>query len=73
MCIALKIDGVFKYGKFEGIQNGRYYTDFTEGSLGLELLKTEIPSFRIIGIRFTHDVRPDREEERWINLLARRV
>lgn len=75
ICIALKADGVlytsFKYGEYEGIRNGRYFTDFTKRSL--ELLITEIPSFQIIEIWLTQDVRPGREEERWINLLARRI
>ena len=60
---ALKPEGVlytsFKYGEFEGIRNGRYFTDFTEGSF--ELLMTEIPSLRIKENWITGDVRPGRE------------
>ena len=73
--IALKKDGVlyasFKYGDFEGIRNGRYFTDFTEESL--KSFWNSVPSMQITDLWFTEDVRQDRKDERWINLLARRV
>ncbi len=72
---ALKPGGVlytsFKYGTFEGVQKGRYFTDFTEESLD-EFWKS-FPSLKIAEIWITQDVRPGRGSERWINLLARRV
>ena len=72
---ALKQGGIlytsFKYGTYEGLRNGRYFTDFTEGTLQ-EFLK-KIPSLLIEEVWITGDVRPGREEERWINLLARRI
>ena len=71
---ALKQNGVlytsFKHGSFEGMRNGRYFTDFTEDSLR-EFWKRAIP-LTIFEVWTTVDVRPGREEERWINLLARR-
>ena len=71
---ALKKNGVlytsFKYGSFEGMRNGRYFTDFTEKSLR-EFWERAIP-LTIFEVWTTEDVRPGREEERWINLLARR-
>ena len=71
---ALKPGGVlytsFKYGDFEGIRGGRYFTDLTEESLAG--LMFEVPSLQIVDIWITNDVRPGREEERWINILARR-
>lgn len=71
---ALKTCGVlytsFKYGEFEGIRGGRYFTDLTENSLGELIVK--VPSLRIVDTWITNDVRPGREEERWINILARR-
>ena len=71
---ALKPDGVlytsFKYGISEGIRNGRYFTDFTEETLSSFWVCA--PMLRIIETWITGDVRPGREEERWINLLARR-
>ena len=72
---ALKPGGVlyssFKYGDFEGIRRGRYFTDFTEDSLAG--LMAEVPSLQIVETWTTNDVRPGREEERWINILARRI
>lgn len=71
---ALKKNGVlytsFKYGSFEGMRNGRYFTDFREDSLR-EFWERAIP-LSIVEVWTTEDVRPGREEERWINLLARR-
>ena len=70
--LALKADGVFyasfKYGTFEGMRKGRYFTDFTEETLS-EFWK-DIPSLRITETWITQDVRPGREKEQWINLLA---
>ena len=71
---ALKTDGVlyasFKYSSYEGMRDGRYFTDFTEESLGN--LMDEVPSLLIVDTWITDDVRPEREE-RWINTLARRI
>ncbi len=71
---ALKKNGIlytsFKYGAFEGMRNGRYFTDFTENSLR-EFWEKDIP-LTVFELWSTQDVRPGREEERWINLLARR-
>ncbi len=73
--VALKPGGVlytsFKYGDYEGIRKGRYFTDFTEASLK-EFWSREI-SMPIFDQWITQDIRPGREEERWINLLARRA
>ena len=72
---ALKAGGVlytsFKYGTFEGMRNGRYFTDFTEDTL--KVFWSDFPSLPIITTWLTQDVRTGREEEQWINLLARRV
>ena len=71
---ALKEGGVlytsFKYGSFEGMREGRYYTDFTEKTL--EELFAEASDLRITETWLTRDVRPGREEK-WINILAARV
>lgn len=60
----------FKYGTFEGMRSGRYFTDFTEETLA-EFWK-DISGLAIFDTWITADVRPGREEERWINILARR-
>jgi len=71
---ALKAGGVlytsFKYGDREGMRHGRYFSDFTEESL--KSFWTTAVSMRILETWITHDVRPGREEEQWINLLARK-
>ena len=71
---ALKPGGIlytsFKYGIFEGIRNERYFTDFTEETL--TSFWTRVPFLQIFDLWISRDVRPEREEERWINLLARR-
>lgn len=72
---ALKKGGIlytsFKYGTFEGLRNDRYFTDFTEKTLAE--FWTAFPALPITELWVTQDVRPGREEERWINLLARRI
>ena len=72
---ALKPGGVlypsFKYGDFEGIRGGRYFTNLTEESLGG--LMAEVSSLQIVDTWITNDVRPGREKERWINILSRRI
>ena len=72
---ALKPGGIlytsFKYGDFEGFRNSRYFTDFTEETL--ETFMAQFPALQTIERWLTQDVRPGREEERWINILARRI
>ena len=72
---ALKPHGVlytsFKHGVSEGFRGGRWFTDFTEESLNT--FWKEVQGLKILETWITHDVRPGREEERWINLLARRT
>ena len=48
-----------------------FFTDFTEETL--KAFWEKATSMRIFDLWITHDVRPGREVERWINLLARRV
>ena len=71
---ALKPGGVlytsFKYGTFEGLRNGRYFTYFTEESI--REFWTSESSLQIFDMRVSQDVRAGREGEQWINLLARR-
>lgn len=66
---ALKKDGVmymsFKYGTFEGIRNGRYFTDLDEDKLKKIV---ELTKFTIKDLKITKDVRPDRDEK-WLNII----
>ena len=72
---ALKTGGIlytsFKYGSFEGLKDGRYFTCLTDQAL--EEFWRQASSLRIFDQWITRDVRPGREEERWINILARRI
>ena len=72
---ALRPGGVlyasFKYGDFEGMRNGRYFTDFTEETM--KLFWKETTALQIFDMWISEDVRSDRKERQWINLLARRV
>lgn len=72
---ALKHGGVlyasFKYGDYEGMRNGRYFTDFTEKSL--PAFWEQFPELKILDCRISQDVRSDQKERKWISLLARRI
>ena len=74
MCDALKGTGViytsFKYGDFEGVRNGRYFTDFTEDSFR-EFIAA-IPELTIEDQWITGDVRAGRGDEKWLNLILRK-
>ena len=69
---ALKKDGVFyasfKYGETEREKNGRLFSDFTEESL--RALLDEAGGFRTVKLWTTADARPERAEERWVNVLC---
>lgn len=75
MISALKENGViytaFKYGTFEGERGERYFTDFTEDTFAdfieeFKELKTE-------ECWLTSDVRVNRGEEKWLNLILRKI
>ena len=70
---ALKDNGVFyasfKYGEAERVVKGRFFSDFTEDSL--RKLTAGAGGFREISLLTTCDVRPGRENERWVNFLCR--
>ena len=72
---ALRNNGIlyasFKYGTYEGMRNGRYFTDFTEESLLTFWEKSS--SMQIFDTWLSMDVRSDGENIQWINLLARRI
>ena len=72
---ALKKNGVlytsFKYGDFEGMRHGRYFSDFTEASF-TEFIEEE-GKFSVEDSWVSADVRAGRENEWWLNLVLRRV
>ena len=60
----------FKYGDFEGIRDGRHFTDFTEEAF--RTFARDIPGLEIVDVRISADVRPGRSE-RWLNLILKRA
>ena len=75
MLRALKPHGIiytsFKYGDFEGFRTGRYYTDMTE-----ERFSRFLAPFRNVALIkswVTSDVRPGRDDEKWLNLLLEKT
>ncbi len=60
----------FKYGDFEGIRNGRHFTDLTEET-ARELFKKN--NFEVLDTWITEDVRKGREDEKWMNILVKKV
>ena len=75
MIRALKSDGYiytsFKYGDFEGYRNGRYFSDFTEKSFQ-EYLESNT-QVEIDECWISTDVRPDRRDEKWLNLILKKA
>lgn len=74
MSEALVPDGIiytsFKYGTFEGDRNGRYFTDFTTETFTDFI--SGINSLTIKEYWITGDVRPGREDEKWLNLILQK-
>lgn len=68
---ALKQEGIlyasFKYGDFEGMRNGRYFIDMTEDKLQRILQETDV--FQIKEKWISSDVRPGRDDEKWMNMI----
>lgn len=60
----------FKYGDFEGVKNGRYFTYLTEESI--EKILCEIPTLTIDRLWITKDVRIARGDEQWLNLILKK-
>lgn len=74
MTDAVKNGGViytsFKYGEFEGYRNGRYFTYHTEESF--KKIIEDIPKLVIERSWVSADVRAERGEEQWLNLILRK-
>lgn len=67
---ALKKDGViycsFKYGDYEGIYKDRYFNFLNEELINNIIKDTNL---KIIDILITNDVRKDRDNEKWLNII----
>lgn len=72
---ALKTGGYlyasFKYGDFEGERNGRYFIDFTEESF--ESFLKPFKELSMVELAVTPDARPGRENEKWLNVVVRKL
>ena len=70
---ALHIGGIiytsFKYGEFEGMRNGRFFTDFTEASFRAFI--SDVDQLVIEKLWITNDVRPGRCDEKWLNMILK--
>lgn len=61
----------FKYGYFEGYRNNRYFTDFTEDKFDNFVRK--FVNIEIIEQKITSDARKGRENEKWLNVIIKKV
>ena len=68
-CASIIIYTSFKYGSFEGMRNGRYFTDFMEDDFRKFLQDNS--KMHIADYWITADVRPGRSDEKWLNLFLR--
>jgi len=72
---AVKGNGIiyvsFKYGTFEGVRDGRYFTDLTEDTFADLIRPTD--GMQIEDEWISADVRPGREEQRWLNIILRKT
>ena len=74
MILALKEQGYiytsFKYGTFEGFRGERYFTDFDEA--GFREFMRELNELTIEKMWVSTDVRPERSNEKWLNIILRK-
>lgn len=74
ICTALKPEGIlyasFKYGDREEYRNSRFFHDYTRKSL--EEMLSRQGQLEILDIWISDDVRGGREEEKWVNALAKK-
>lgn len=74
MSLSTKENGIiyisFKCGDYEGERNGRYFTDMTE--ISMKELLVDFPELKVEKQWITGDVRADRGDERWLNMILRK-
>lgn len=72
---ALKPDGIlyasFKYGDTESFKNERFFNNYTEE--GIKELFYDLGIFRILECFVTYDVRPERADEKWVNVIVGKI
>ena len=74
LCNALRDNGVlyasYKYGKGTSILEDRYYNNYDETSFA-EVIDN-IKNFEILTNWITKDLRPDRQDEKWLNVILKK-
>ena len=60
----------FRYGEGEVVRDGRLFNDYDEESLR-DLLESR-PELGILKVWRTADLRPDRDDVTWLNILLRK-
>lgn len=60
----------FKYGAGIKVRDERTFTDFTEVSVKSLL---NAAGFEILECGVTSDIRPGRDNEKWVNVIARKI
>lgn len=72
---SLKPGGVLymslKYGDFRGYRNGRYFADYKIHDM--EEILEEHRDLEIVEMWKTSDLRPEREEDSWLNIIVRKA
>lgn len=72
--MALKPNGVFyasfKFGDFEGYIGERFFINFTDESI--KDLISNFQNMELLETVTTNDVRPDRQDEKWLNVVFRK-
>ncbi|MGN0078260.1 MAG: class I SAM-dependent methyltransferase [Coriobacteriales bacterium] len=75
MAAALRDGGVvytsFKHGEGEGMRHGRYFSDFTEETFAQ--LIAGVPTLHVEEQWVSSDVRPGRQDEKWLNVILRKA
>lgn len=75
MIVALKQNGIiytsFKYGKYEGERNGRYFIDMDDDKFKNFIIN--YPNITVEELWITGDVRPGRKNEQWLNVILRKL
>ena len=75
LCNALRDDGVlyasYYYGKGTSILEDRYYNNYDETSFA-EVIDN-VSNFEILTNWITKDLRPDRQDEKWLNVILKKT
>ena len=60
----------YKYGSEQRVVNGRFFSDYTEAEI--PMLFPEYSSLSCVEWWITQDERPERRDERWLNMICKK-